>query len=110
MAITTLAQLRTKRDQIVELDTAITAKINDEAEFEEEIDNADIYQLSLEERIAILTQFIRKAGIPPPPVVTSLPVLPPTSAVDTLRLSDPATTRTEPVHVRPSDTHTHMTQ
>ena len=69
MAVTTLAQLRTKHDQIAELDTAIVAKIEAETEFEEETINANTYQFTLEERIAFLSEFIRKAGLPPPPLV-----------------------------------------
>ena len=105
MAVTTLAQLRTKRDQIIELDSAIAAKIEAEEVFEEETISADTYQLTLEERIAFLAEFIRKAGLPPPPVVSSPPVLPPTSAADTLS----GTTHTEPVHVSLSSMHTHDT-
>ena len=114
MAATTLAQLRTKRDQIAELDIAIAGKIETEAEFEEETINADTYHFSLEEKIAFLTEFVRKAGLPPhrpsPPLVSSTPALPPTSEVDSsIVVPSETTTHTEPVHVSPSDTHTHDT-
>jgi len=110
MASTTLAQLRAKRDQIARLDTAIAARIETEAEFEEETINADTYQFSLKERIAFLTEFVRKAGLPPPrlslPLVSSGAVLPPTSEVDTSVVIPPeATTHTKPAHVSFSDAH-----
>jgi len=98
MAVTTLGQLQTKRDQIVELDTAIVDKIEAATEFEEETINA---QLTLEERIAFLAEFVRKAGLSPPTVPSPL-VLPPTSAVDTL--SDTPSHTTTPVSV--ADMHT----
>ena len=96
MASTTLAQLRAKRDQIAELDAAIAARIETEAEFEEETINADTYQFSLEERIAFLTEFVRKAGLPLPrlslPLVSSAAALPPTSEVDTSAVIPPEAT------------------
>ena len=66
LAETTLTQLKAKKEQIVELDIAIADKIEGELEFEEEITNADTYQMTLEERLAYLAEFIRKAGLPPP--------------------------------------------
>ena len=110
IASTIFAQLRTKRDQIAELDTAIAARIETEAEFEGETINADTYQFSLEERIAFFTEFVRKAGLSPPrlslPLVSSTAVLPPTSEVDTSVVIPPeAITHTEPAHVSSSDAH-----
>ncbi|XP_065901997.1 uncharacterized protein [Dysidea avara] len=66
LAETTLVQLKHKKGQIMELDDAIGAKIEAEQEFEEEITNADTYQITLDENIAFLSEFIRKAGLPPP--------------------------------------------
>ena len=90
MAATTLGQLRTKQQQIVELDATIAAKIDTETEFEEEFVNADTYQLTLEEQIAFFTEFICKANLPPPSTVSPPPttmspplVSLPTSAADT---------------------------
>jgi len=103
MAVTTLAQLQAKRDEIAELDTAIAAKITQAEELEEETINSDSYQLTLEERIAFLAEFVRKAGLPPAPAVTSSRVMPPTSEPGPL--VDPAAARTEPVHVSHSDVH-----
>ena len=110
MASTTLAQLRAKCDQIAELDAAIAARIETEAEFEEETIYADTYQFSLEERIAFLTEFVGNAGLPPPrlslPLVSSAAVLLPTLEVDTsVVISPKATTHTEPAHMSSSDAH-----
>ena len=66
LAETTLVQLKHKKGQIMELDNAIGAKIEAEQEFEEEITNADTYQITLDENITFLLEFIRKAGLPPP--------------------------------------------
>ena len=62
---TVLAQIRAKRDQISELDTATAGKAQTTEELEEEICNADTYQTTLEERIAFLTEFIRKSSLAP---------------------------------------------
>ena len=62
---TILAQIRAKGDQISELDTAIAGKAQTAEELEEEICNADMYQTTLEERIAFLTEFIRKSSLTP---------------------------------------------
>ena len=66
LAETTLVQLKHKKGQIMELDDAIGVKIEAEQEFEEEITNADTYQITLDENITFLSEFIRKAGLPPP--------------------------------------------
>ena len=63
-AETTLTQLKHKKGHI--MDDAIGAKIEAEQEFEEEITNANTYQITLDEHIAFLSEFIRKAGLPPP--------------------------------------------
>ena len=74
-------------NQITKLDTTIAVKVELEMEFEEEKSiNANTYQLTLEERIAFLTEFVCKAGLLPPTLVSPLPVSPPASAVDTLPL------------------------
>ena len=62
----TLAQFKHKKGQIMELDDAIGAKIKAEQEFEEEITNADTYQITLDEHIVFLSEFIQKAGVLPP--------------------------------------------
>ena len=64
VANTTLSQLKSKRSQIGELDSAIATKIVAEDELEEEILNS--YQFTLDDCIAYLTEFIRKASQPPP--------------------------------------------
>ena len=102
---TILAQIRAKRDQISELDTAIAGKAQTAEELEEEICNADTYQMTLEERIAFLTEFIRKSSLtpvrPPPPPSREAHLRTDTS--DT----EPAATDTHPAHVSATDTHTH---
>ena len=65
LAETTLAHIKHKKEKILELDDAIGAKIEVAQEFEEEITNADTYQMSLDECIAFLSEFIRKAGMLP---------------------------------------------
>ena len=94
LAETTLTQLKVKKDQVMELDTSIAVKIDGELEFEEETTEADTYQMTLEKRIALLSEFICKAKLPPPPPDTnpSLPV--------TLSISSPPTQL-------PSDTTSH---
>ena len=94
LAETTLTQLKVKKDQIMELDTAIAAKIDSELEFEEETTEADTYEMTLEERIALLSEFIRKVKLPPPPPDSN--PLPPV----TLPISSPPTQL-------PSDTSSH---
>ena len=58
---TTTEQLRTKLKQIIELDGAIARTIDREEELEAEICDADTYQSNLEQNIAFLTEFIKKA-------------------------------------------------
>jgi len=99
LAETTLTQLKAKRQQIVE---PIADKIEGDEEFEEEIINADAYQMTLEERLAFLTEFIRKAGLPPPdsqhPPLISVP--PQISSSPSQQLAR----TTQPYHQR----HLHM--
>ena len=76
---TAIEQLRTKREQITELDDAISAAIQIEAELETEICDADTYQSTLSERIAFLAEFNRKANRPPDAPV---PTHPPATAHD----------------------------
>ena len=57
--VATTTQLRDKRAQIAELDTAIAVKIQTETGLEEELCNADTYLSTLEEQIAFLTEFMR---------------------------------------------------
>ena len=83
---TTLTQLKAKKDQIVELDNAIGEKIEAEEEYEEEITNADTYQDILDEKIAFLAEFIRKAGLSPQGVP---PVTPHTSQPEQASLATP---------------------
>jgi len=82
LAETTLAHLKQKKGQILKLDDAIGAKIKAAQEFEEKITNADTYQATLDERIAFLSEFIRKAGMPPlelqlPPLSMTAVIPPP---------------------------------
>ena len=115
VATTTAIQLRDKHAQIAELDTAIAAKIQTETDLEEEICNADTYLSTLEEQIAFLTEFIRKANIPPPstvsPPLTTMsppPVPLSTSAADTRSdTSGTSLTATTPASVSPTSLHTH---
>jgi len=73
----------------MKLDTTITTKINTEQEFEEETMEADIYQMTLEEHIALLSEFIRKAKLlptppdtnPSPPVIQLISSSPPTTQI-----------------------------
>ena len=74
MANTILSQLWTKRDQIMELDTAIVEKIED-TEFEEETINTDTNQLNLELPSSLsLSRNLachHPSSYPPPLLVTS---------------------------------------
>ena len=63
MADTTLCQLKAKQGQLVELNNAITEKIDDEIELEEDISNADACQSDLDECIAFLTEFLAKSHL-----------------------------------------------
>lgn len=93
------------------MDDFIAAKIQTEAELEEETCNADTYQSTLEERIVLLTEFIQKAQQPlPRPSHPSPPVLMSATPVNrsSVSVSDPPTGDTLPMYVsshpRASDT------
>ena len=62
---TTLAQLKVKKDVISELNDNISAAIKNEDELESELTDADLYLTELEEKIAIMAEFIMKASQPP---------------------------------------------
>ena len=62
---TALAQLRTKKDLISQLDRDISETIRDEGELEAELNDADSYLSELEEKIAVVAEFVRKASQPP---------------------------------------------
>ena len=86
LAETTLAHLKHKKDQVLELDNAIGAKINVAQEFEEEIANADTYQTNPNKHITFLSEFIHKASVlptepqlPSPTNTTSASILPPST-------------------------------
>ena len=110
LAETTLAHLKQKKGQILELDDAIGEKIEAAQVFEEEITNANTYQTNLDERIVFLSEFIRKAGMPPPELQLPLPSM--TAAIpapSTLTLPEtsgrsdlPSNSATDPIHVSTS--------
>ena len=62
---TILAQLKVKKDVISELNDNISAAIKNEDELETELTDADFYLTELEEKIAIVEEFIKKASQPP---------------------------------------------
>jgi len=81
----TIDQLKFKLVQINELDEAIAKTIQEEEELETEICDADSYKSNLEQQIAYLAEFIKRAGNParvqlltPPPSVTISARLDPT--------------------------------
>ena len=59
---TTVEQLKSKLAQIIVLDEGIAKAIQEEEELETEICDADTYQNNLEEQIAFLEEFIKKAS------------------------------------------------
>lgn len=63
---TTLTQLTAKKNQISELDETIVATIQQEEELETEVCDADTYLNTLEEHIAFLVEFVKRANQPPP--------------------------------------------
>ena len=75
LVVTTVKQLRMKHEQIGELDNSIAERIQKEEELESEICDADTYQTTLEQQIAMLTEFMKKADQPP---VVAHPTHPPT--------------------------------
>jgi len=59
---TTLTQLKTKKDLIKQMDNGISEATIDEEELETELTDANSYLSELEEKIAIVTEFVRKAS------------------------------------------------
>jgi len=72
MTDTTLSQLKAKQGLLIELNNAIADKIEDETTLEEEISNADAYQFDLDDRIAFLTEFLKRANQVPYSNTTNL--------------------------------------
>ena len=62
---TILAQLKVKKDVISELNDNISVAIKNEDELETELTDADFHLTELEEKIAIVEEFIKKASQPP---------------------------------------------
>ena len=62
---TTVEQLKSKLAQINELDEAIAKTTQEEEELETEICDADTYQSNMEQQIAFLIKFIKKANDSP---------------------------------------------
>ena len=91
---TTVDQLKSKLKQIIELDDAIVNTIQEEEELETEMCDADTYQATLEQQIALLVEYIRKASESP---VARAPT-PPLTMRDRSppRLLESAGTATEP--------------
>jgi len=55
--------LKTKFSHIAELDEAIAKRIQGEEELETEICDADTYQINMEQQIALLEEFVKKANL-----------------------------------------------
>ena len=90
---TIVEQLKSKLVQITKLNEAIAKTILEEEEPEAEICDADTYQSNLEQQIALLVEFIKKASQFP----RTQPPTPLPSVNDALRLiSTESTTTTEP--------------
>lgn len=62
---TTLGHLRMKRDLIIKLDSDICDTILTEEELETELNDTDSYLIELEEKIAIVEEYVKKASQPP---------------------------------------------
>ena len=92
---TAITQLEAKRGQITELDANIAAAIQTEDELEAEICDALTYHSTLEERIAFLTEFVRKANRPPIAADEHLPTL--ESVTDDEEESDPREPSPDPI-------------
>ena len=74
LASTTVTQLTAKKGQIERLDDMITADaIQEEEELETEICEPDTYQTILEEYIAFLEEFVKRAIWPAQPTLHELP-------------------------------------
>jgi len=61
---TTLGHLKTKRDLIIKLDSDISDTIEGEEEFEAELNDSDCYLIDLEEKIAVVEEYVKKASQP----------------------------------------------
>ena len=61
---TTLRHLRTKRDLIIKLDSDICGSIQTEGDLETELNDTDSYLTELEEKIAIVEEYVKKASQP----------------------------------------------
>ena len=92
LVATTVEQLRVKHEQIIKLDSTIAEMIQKEDELELEICDADTYQTTLEQQIAVLTEFIKKAS----QSLRTRPPTPPSSVNDAPRLILTELTTTEP--------------
>ena len=105
---TTLGQLKTKRDLLIKLDSDICDTILTEEELETELTDTDIYLTELEEKIAVVEEYVKKASQPPVvprqvtrPLIAHLP-----TSTDMLAHSIPETDLTErPAHVATNTTH-----
>jgi len=64
LASTTLTQLTAKKTQISELDETIVAAIQQEDELKTEVCDVDTYLSTLEEHIAFLVEFVKRANQP----------------------------------------------
>ena len=73
LASTTVTQLTAKKGQIERLDDTIADAIQEEEELETEVCEADTYQTTLEEHIAFLEEFVKRAIRPPQPTLHELP-------------------------------------
>ena len=74
---TVLGQLKTKRDLIIKLDGDISDTIKSDEELETELNDADDYLMNLEEKIAILEEYVKKASQPPVMPRQDVPLLTP---------------------------------
>lgn len=87
LASTTVEQLKSKLAQIAELDEAIAKTIQGEEELETEFCDADTYQSNVEQQIALLVEFVKKASQLP----RTQPPTPPPSEDDQPRLKSSET-------------------
>ena len=90
LASTTVEQLKSKLAQIAKLDEAIAQTIQGEEELETEICDADTYQSNVEQQIALLVEFVKKASQLP----RIQPPTPPPSGDDQPRLKPSETAAT----------------
>ena len=62
---TTLGYLKTKRDLLIKLDSDVCDTILTEDELETELTDTDTYLTELEEKIAVVEEYVKKASQPP---------------------------------------------